>query len=239
MKRLGTRYRMKWWRPLLGGIVLGVLVQGSATAQKPAQGAADAQEKIESLKSDYLNEHLQLSPEQAQKFWPVYRQYQQQMDALAQKRRENQISRNQMSHPSDAEVDRSLDRDFKLQQQALHLREQYRQKFRQVIPSQKVMQFYKSEKDFNMKLVRELRRRGDGAVAPSPARGSQGRAPVRSQPRQQPRSQPHSQPREQPRLRPRPPVRSQPRSPVRSTPMRNIRGGAAVHGGGHPQVRGR
>jgi|GEM_PF-133605 len=224
MKRLAIRNRMKWSHPLPGGsalvVLFLVLLQWPASAQNPSQQPEDPQKKIESLKSAYLTQELKLSPDEAKKFWPVYQQYQTQMEQLAEQRRQNQLNRNQMKHPSDAQIDQSLDRDFRLQQQALQLREQYRNRFRQVIPSQKVMQFYKSEKDFNMKLVRELRRRGNNEGNPTPVRV--------------PRSQPDRTPVSRPRSRP---------EPTRSQPPRNIRparGGAAIHGGARrPNVRGR
>ena len=233
MKRFPARNRMKWWRSLLGGLALVALCQGSALAQQPDRDNSSAQQKIESLKADYLNQQLKLSPDQAQRFWPLYQQYQQQMATLARQRRQNQLSRNQMNHPSDAQVDQSLDRDFKLQQQALQLREQYRQKFRQVIPSEKVMQFYKSEKDFNMKLVRELRRRGSGEEAPSETRQN-GRGSFQ-------RSQPARQNNQQQPTPSRAPQRAQPnapsRAPVRSEPARNNRGSAEGRSRSRAEVR--
>jgi len=232
MKRFPARNRLKWWRSLLGAAVLVASCQWAAPAQQSGRNPGSAQQKIESLKADYLNQQLKLSPDQAQRFWPLYRQYQQQMAALARQRRQNQLSRNQLNHPSDAQVDQSLDRDFKLQQQALQLREQYRQKFRQVIPSEKVMQFYKSEKDFNMKLVRELRRR-DGDGAPSQTR-QDSRGPVqRSQPLRQNDQQEPTQPHAPKRAQPKAPSRA----PVRSEPVKNNRGNAAGRGRSRAEVR--
>jgi hypothetical protein len=224
---------MKWWRPLLGAIALVALCQWSASAQQPDRNNSSAQQKIESLKADYLDQQLKLSPDQAQRFWPLYRQYQQQMAALARQRRQNQLSRNQLNHPSDAQVDQSLDRDFKLQQQALQLREQYRQKFRQVIPSEKVMQFYKSEKDFNMKLVRELRRRGTDGETPSQTRQNGRGSFERSQPSRQNNQQQPTPSHAPQRAQPKAPSRA----PVRSEPARNNRGSAEGRSRSRAEVR--
>lgn len=218
MTRSETGKRLTWVRTLLGAGALLVLMSGAASAQQPDQPEAGAQKKIESLKSAYLGQQLNLSPEEAKRFWPVYQQYQQQMESLAEKRRENQDARNRMTHPSDQEVDQALDRDFNLQQQALQLREQYRQRFRQIIPSQKVMQLYKSERDFNMKLIRELRQRGGSEPQARPA--------GRDFPRQQPASEGTR------RVRP---------APVRQSPARTPRPqpAPAPRSGGHARIRGR
>lgn len=226
MNRFENQNHSHLWRVFLLGAALVALSQRPARAQQPE----GAQKKIESLKSQYLTRQMELSPEEARKFWPVYREYQQQMDALARKRRQNQRARSQMDHPSDAEIDQSLDRDFKLQQQALQLREQYRQRFRQIIPSQKVMQFYKSEKDFNMKLVRELQRRSNND-GNTPSRNNQERIRTTSPQRSRTRTPSRATP-----------VRTQPGRNIRSnksTPPRSNRSAPARSSNRSTNVRGR
>jgi len=119
----------------------------------------NGQQKIESLKEGYLTRQLHLSPEQSQQFWPVYNQYQKEMRQLNRERKENQLNKNELSKASNNEIKQSLDKDFNYQEKALEIRKRYRDKFNQVLPPRKVMELYKSEKDFNMKLIRELRRR--------------------------------------------------------------------------------
>lgn len=119
----------------------------------------NAQQKIESLKMTYLTQQLDLTPKEAQKFWPVYNQYQQEMQKINQEERSNRKERNNLKNPNDQQIEQSLDRDFQLRQQALQLRENYRKQFRNVIPPRKVSKLYQSERDFNMKLIQELHRR--------------------------------------------------------------------------------
>lgn len=128
--------------------------------QGNSQGTYEnAQQKIQSLKMAYLTQQLDLSPKQAQKFWPVYNQYQQEMQQINRERRQNTQERNNLKNPTDQQIEQSLNRDFQLRQQALQLRENYRKQFRNVIPPRKVSKLYQSEREFNMKLIQELRRR--------------------------------------------------------------------------------
>lgn len=124
----------------------------------------NAQQKIESLKMAYLTQQLDLTPKEAQKFWPVYNQYQQEMQKINQEERSNRKERNNLKNPSDQQIEQSLDRDFQLRQQALQLRENYRKQFRKVIPPRKVSKLYQSEREFNMKLIQELRRRQNAGM---------------------------------------------------------------------------
>lgn len=180
MKRLDAPNHINRYLPMFLGSVLFLCFYTSLSAQQKvtASDNPEAQKKIEDLKAAYLTRQLNLSPQEAQKFWPVYNQYQHQMEDLANKRRQNLEARNHLNNASDQQVDQSLDQDFRLQQRALQLREQYRKRFGEVIPSKKVMQLYKSEKDFNMKLIQQLQQRNNGADG-HPAR-------TQTRPRQRP-----------------------------------------------------
>lgn len=128
-------------------------------SQSDQGNKGNAQQKIESLKMAYLTQQLDLTPKEAQKFWPVYNQYQQEMQKINQEERSNRKERNNLKNPNDQQIEQSLDRDFQLRQQALQLRENYRKQFREVIPPRKVSKLYQSEREFNMKLIQELHRR--------------------------------------------------------------------------------
>lgn len=128
-------------------------------SQNNQSNNGNAQQKIESLKMAYLTQQLDLTPKEAQKFWPVYNQYQQEMQKINQEERSNRKDRSSLKNPNDQQIEQSLDRDFQLRQQALQLRENYRKQFRDVIPPRKVSKLYQSEREFNMKLIQELHRR--------------------------------------------------------------------------------
>jgi hypothetical protein len=63
MKKLGLIYGMICW------LSLTVLAQDNENNQKP-DGS-----RLEALKIGYLSKKLNLTPEEAEKFWPVYNQY--------------------------------------------------------------------------------------------------------------------------------------------------------------------
>ncbi|HEY8733240.1 MAG TPA: hypothetical protein VIL90_01660 [Puia sp.] len=97
--------------------------------------------RLEALKIAYITKRLNLSPDEAQKFWPVYNQY---ADEL-QKARQDAARTNK----SEIELDESL----------LNIRKRYNSLFSQAISPQKIDIFFKSEKEFGNFVQKEMERR--------------------------------------------------------------------------------
>jgi len=104
-------------------------------------GVAQNGERLEALKIAYITKRLDLSPEEAQKFWPIYNQY---AEELKQTRKE--AIRN---NKSEIELDESL----------LNIRKKYSVLFGQAISPQKIDTFFKSEKEFGAFVQKEMERR--------------------------------------------------------------------------------
>lgn len=90
---------------------------------------------IEALKVAYLSRELELSPEEAQRFWPLYNQYSKEM-------------RNAITDDQDI-----LDRDEKV----LNLRKRYREEFGRVLGPQRVNRMYGAEGRFRQLLLKQIR----------------------------------------------------------------------------------
>jgi hypothetical protein len=97
--------------------------------------------QIEALKIAYITKRLNLSPDEAQKFWPIYNQYAEEL-----KRTRQDAIRNSKS---EIELDESL----------LNVRKKYSVLFGQAISSQKIDIFFKSEKEFGHFVQEEIRNR--------------------------------------------------------------------------------
>jgi hypothetical protein len=106
-------------------------------AQNLRQGGRP--ETVEAIKIAYFTRKLNLTPEEAQKFWPVYNQY---ADDLKQLRQQN----------------RDLD-EVDMEQKVVNLRKKYKDDFAKVLPGERVNQFYKVDKEFTMFLRNELQER--------------------------------------------------------------------------------
>lgn len=120
-------------------------------------------EKIEALKVGFITQELNLTTEEAQKFWPVFNQYEDAMHKLRESRKsELDNMRDNFDSMSDADVSKAIDNELAFQQQELDLRKKYVSEFRKVLPTKKVARLLRAEQQFKLKLLKEMRDRGDG-----------------------------------------------------------------------------
>src|ERR1700751_2005111 len=89
-------------------------------------GVAQNGNRLEALKIAYITNKLNLSPEEAQKFWPIYNQYALELKVARLKEINNKSS--------EIELDENL----------LNIRKKYSSLFSQVLPPAKVDTFFKS-----------------------------------------------------------------------------------------------
>ena len=104
-------------------------------------GVAQNGNRLEALKIAYITKRLDLSPEEAQKFWPIYNQYAEEL----KRARQDAIRNNK----SEIELDESL----------LNIRKKYSVQFSQALSPQKIDVFFKSEKEFGAYVQKEMERR--------------------------------------------------------------------------------
>jgi len=110
---------------------------GMATFAKAQETAPDEkrQQDIEALKVAFISKELELSPEEAQKFWPVYNQYSKELKATIK---------------DDADV---LDRDEKV----LNLRKRYKDQFTNILGAQRMNRIFNAEGRFRQLLIKSMR----------------------------------------------------------------------------------
>ncbi len=123
----------------------------------------EAMKKIESARIALITERLGLTPEQAEKFWPVYRQYNMERRELRQEfrnTRQNVDMQNLTEEQSKELVQKSMD----LKQRELNLEKEYAQRLSEVISTQQLFKLKNAEKDFQqmiLKRIQEQRQRQD------------------------------------------------------------------------------
>lgn len=115
-------------------------------------------EKYRAEKVSFLTSRLDLTPSEAEKFWPVYNQMdKERWDAQKMRRNlENKVSEAEESL-SDNEIIK-LTREYagSLQQEGT-LMTNYNEKLLKVLPPKKVLKLYKAENEFRMNMIRKYR----------------------------------------------------------------------------------
>ena len=112
------------------GLGLGVFAQD----EQPKNDGG----RIEALKIAFITKKLNLSTDEAQKFWPIYNKY---MDEL---RKAHQDAR--------ANKEPEIKREEKL----LSIRKRYNDEFGKAISTDKVNSFFRVEKEFNGVIQKEM-----------------------------------------------------------------------------------
>lgn len=132
------------------------------TSYSFSQGMKEKKEKIKALKVAYITEQLNLTSEEAQKFWPVYNTFDDKQFELKHNKMKaivNQFENGGFESLSDKEA---LDLITKMEdyEEEMHvLKKKYLSDLLKVLPPKKVIRLKKAEDEFNRKLLREFRGR--------------------------------------------------------------------------------
>jgi Spy/CpxP family protein refolding chaperone len=114
--------------------------------------------RIHAVKIGYLTDKMRLTPEQSEKFWPLYNQYEDELTAA----RKNFRQKYKGADKKDENVSRQIiDDHLDLQQQALELKRKYKDRFLQVITANQLTELYKAEQEFHKMLLHRLKQHRD------------------------------------------------------------------------------
>ena len=116
-------------------------------------------EKIETEKIGFLTSHLNLTVEDAQKFWPIYNEYSNEKHAYFTKRLDHKRDFDNINSMSDSEIQDYINSHFVHDQEILDLNIRFHDRFKQVLSNRQIAKFYHAEKEFRSKLLRDLTRR--------------------------------------------------------------------------------
>jgi hypothetical protein len=136
-------------------LILFIFLVGitSSFAQQP--NAGKRVKEIEAIKIGYITRRLSLTPEESQKFWPVYNSYQKELLNINKQKKENRVA--QSDNP-----EKLVDDDFKFDTQILELKKRYRLEFAKVLSAEKVKNLYIAEREFREELIKQLKNRKEG-----------------------------------------------------------------------------
>lgn len=126
-------------------------------AKKDTVASASGAERVQALKVSFITKRLDLTAEEAKKFWPIYDEYQDKRDVLRkQLQADYDTVRTQADHLSNEELTRLANEEMSLKQQDVALQAEMHEKLKNVLPPKKLAELYVAEDDFKKELVRIL-----------------------------------------------------------------------------------
>lgn len=127
------------------------------------------QERIEAQRIAYITSKLELTPAEAEKFWPVYNQHHKQMEKMANAFHEDtEKDGKELSAMTEDEAQKILETRLKQEDEMYNARKKYLLSLKDVLPTAKILALLDAEKGFKMDLMRSASKRGE---RDSPQRG--------------------------------------------------------------------
>lgn len=117
-------------------------------------------ERIQAEKIAFITQELDLSPEEAQVFWPVYNQCWKEAGAAHKKMMDafGEFRGKKGDALSDAELEKKLDAYIEASQASNQVLSTWYPKFKQVLPIRKVAKLYQAEEAFQMRMINNLKK---------------------------------------------------------------------------------
>ena len=117
-------------------------------------------ERIKSLKIAYITEKLDLTTAEAEKFWPIYNQYDDNIHRLRNvelRKIRNQLRHENLNLITDQEALNILNQIENIESELYKEKKQLIANLRKVISPKKIILLKKAEDDFNKELFKRLR----------------------------------------------------------------------------------
>lgn len=115
-------------------------------------------EKLEAYRIGFFTKKLNLTSGEAEKFWPIYNDYQKQRNSLQQDRREliRDFNQNE-STLSDKELMEIGDKLINTFSEESEMAQTFHKKLKEVFPPAKVIRYYQAENQWKVQLLNELK----------------------------------------------------------------------------------
>lgn len=114
-------------------------------------------ERMEAQRIAYITNELELTTEEAQRFWPIYNQLQEEKKAMRPDREKERAL--DMDNISDAEASRLVQEHLQRQEKELQLRKTYFAKLNGVLSPQKQLKLVRLEGKFRKDILKKYKKR--------------------------------------------------------------------------------
>jgi hypothetical protein len=124
-----------------------------------AQTDRPVEERIEAQRIAFITQRVNLTPQEAQAFWPLYNEYREKEKQI----RSDRVDRNDVMDMDEAEAEAYVNKILESEQQELDLKRLYTEKLKSVISAKKIIRFYAAERMFKERLLQAMNQRKNNA----------------------------------------------------------------------------
>ena len=130
-----------------------------------SQGFKEKREKVKALKVAYITEQLELTTDEAQKFWPIYNAFDENQSELRHEKMRAILDRfkpGNVEKLSEEDASNSLIQMEKIEEDLFNLKKKFIKDLQGVISAKKIIKLKKAEEDFNRELLKQMREKRRG-----------------------------------------------------------------------------
>ncbi|MFK7060948.1 sensor of ECF-type sigma factor [Flavobacterium oreochromis] len=125
------------------------------------QGREEKLEKIKALRIAFISDRLNLSPEEAQKFWPIFNQFDDKQFELQKQKKKlmHELNAEGVNSLSDKELQNLMDQEEKIENEMRQNKRSLVKNLQGIILNQKIIQLKQIEIEFKQKLLSQIKER--------------------------------------------------------------------------------
>jgi hypothetical protein len=121
-----------------------------------SQDFKEKKEKIRGLKIAFISQKLSLTPEEAEKFWPVYNKYDTKIMDLKERQMKLRLKKKELT---DEEALKQIEEAEHAEAEIMTLKKKMRTELIPIIGADKVVALERAEQEFHRKLLNKLKDR--------------------------------------------------------------------------------
>lgn len=134
-----------------------------AQSQSDKDKFKEKREQIKAMKVAFLTSELNLTPSEAEKFWPLYNTFDDKQFELRHRKMKDyfkKIKGSELDKLSEKEAAALLDQIEDNEEDLFNLRRKFIISLKGVLPSAKIIKLKKAEEDFSRKLLQQYKDKG-------------------------------------------------------------------------------
>ncbi|MEZ5042673.1 MAG: hypothetical protein R2828_22435 [Saprospiraceae bacterium] len=139
-------------KKIVDGLFILVLMLSSMA---PLYGQVTRRDRVEAERVAFITKIMQLSPKQAQDFWPIHGEY----EAEENKIRQRYKTQGFLAEMDETQAQEALENRLRMEDELLSLKKNYFVRFRAIVTAKQMLLFLKANAEFKQYLLDEIRRR--------------------------------------------------------------------------------
>ena len=140
-------------------IILAVFSLTYLFAQERREMNPEMFEKIKAEKISFFTSKMDLTPMEAQTFWPVYNEFEKKRFEIQREIHEfEHMPDEKFTSLSDTEIEKMTNNYISSFEKEAQLLKDYNKQFLKILPKKKILTMYRTENEFRGHLIREYRK---------------------------------------------------------------------------------